>query len=116
MVHRPISMSGRTSLVMNPGRGITSASTYFIPRATHLPVIPLLRYFRKFEKYTPNPRFIHVDPLLRGANGPIEIGYNAHTWQGSEAFVQASMNIGIPFSPDFCTTKGTKGTNKVRIG
>ncbi|KAG2067902.1 alcohol oxidase [Suillus decipiens] len=71
------------------------------------------KYFRKFEKYNPDPRFPHVDPLLRGANGPVEIGYSAHIWPGCAGFVQASMNVGIPFSPDFCTTKGTQGTNKV---
>ncbi|KAG1851476.1 hypothetical protein DFJ58DRAFT_886414 [Suillus subalutaceus] len=71
------------------------------------------KYFRKFEKYNPDPRFPHVDPLLRGANGPVEIGYNAHIWPGCAGFVRASMNVGIPFSPDFCTTKGTQGTNKI---
>lgn len=71
------------------------------------------KYFRKFEKYNPDPRFPHVDPLLRGANGPVEIGYCSHIWPGSAGFVQASMNVGIPFSPDFCTTKGTRGTNKI---
>lgn len=71
------------------------------------------KYFRKFEKYNPDPRFPHVDPLLRGANGPVEIGYSAHIWPGCAGFVQASMNVGIPFSPDFCTTKGTQGTNKI---
>ncbi|OJA10878.1 hypothetical protein AZE42_11150 [Rhizopogon vesiculosus] len=65
------------------------------------------------RKYTPNPRFPHVDPLTRGANGPVEIGYNAYIWKGSEAFIQASVNAGIPLSHDFCTTKGTKGTNKI---
>ncbi|KAG1738217.1 hypothetical protein EDB19DRAFT_1895689 [Suillus lakei] len=67
------------------------------------------------HKYNPDPRFPHVDPLLRGANGPVEIGYNTHIWPGCAGFVQASMNAGIPFSPDFCTTKGTQGTNKVLI-
>ena len=80
-----------------------------------LSITPLFRYIRKFEKYTPNSRFPQVDPLLRGANGPVGIGYNAYTWPGSEAFIQACVNVGIPFSPDFCTTKGTKGTNKVRV-
>ncbi|KAG2112162.1 hypothetical protein BD769DRAFT_1630207 [Suillus cothurnatus] len=56
-------------------------------------------YIRKFEKYTPDPRFPHV-------------GYNTHLWPGCKAFIEASINAGIPFSPDFCTTKGTKGTNK----
>ncbi|KAG2076498.1 alcohol oxidase [Suillus decipiens] len=70
------------------------------------------KYIRKFEKYTPDPRFPRVDPLLRGADGPVEIGYSAHIWSGCKAFIEASINVGIPFSPDFCTTKGTKGTNK----
>lgn len=99
---------------MNLGHGKTSASTYFILHSP-FPITRLFRYFRKFEKYTPDPRFPHVNPLLRGASGPVEIGYNAYTWKGSEAFIEASMNAGIPFSPDFCTTKGTKGTNKVHI-
>jgi choline dehydrogenase len=71
------------------------------------------KYIRKFEKYTPDPRFPHVDPLLRGADGPVKVGYNAHLWPGCKAFIEASINAGIPFSPDFCTTKGTKGTNKI---
>lgn len=71
------------------------------------------KYIRKFEKYTPDPRFPHVDPLLRGADGPVKIGYNTHLWRGCKAFIEASINAGIPFSPDFCTTKGTKGTNKI---
>lgn len=71
------------------------------------------KYIRKFEKYTPDPRFPRVDPLLRGADGPVEIGYSTHIWSGCKAFIEASINVGIPFSPDFCTTKGTKGTNKI---
>jgi choline dehydrogenase len=71
------------------------------------------KYIRKFEKYNPDPRFPRVDPLLRGADGPVEIGYSAHIWSGCRAFIEASINAGIPFSPDFCTTKGTKGTNKI---
>lgn len=71
------------------------------------------KYIRKFEKFNPDPRFPHVDPLLRGVDGPVEIGYSAHIWPGSKAFIDASINAGIPFSPDFCTTKGTKGTNKI---
>ncbi|EGO24432.1 hypothetical protein SERLADRAFT_449204 [Serpula lacrymans var. lacrymans S7.9] len=71
------------------------------------------RYFRKFEKYTPDPRFPHVDPSLRGTDGPVQVGYFAHIWKGSELFIQSSIQAGIPFSPDFTTTAGTKGTNKV---
>jgi hypothetical protein len=99
---------------MNPGRGTTLASTSFTPRVRiPLLIIPLFRYIRKFEKYTPDPRFPQVDPTIRGADGPVEVGYHAHIWPGCKAFVEASVGIGIPFSPDFCTTKGTIGVNKV---
>jgi hypothetical protein len=107
-------MSGQTLLVMIPGRGTTLASVCCIRRA-YPPSDRLFRYIRKFEKYTPDPRFPDVDPLLHGADGPVEIGYHSHIWPGCKAFVEASMNFGIPFSPDFCTTKGTQGTNKVRL-
>ncbi|KAG1763659.1 hypothetical protein EV702DRAFT_1157200 [Suillus placidus] len=92
----------------------TNFSKHVVHPPWSLPSVDLccFRYFRKFEKYNPDPRFPHVDPLLRGANGPVEIGYSAHIWPGCADFVQASMNVGIPFSPDFCTTKGTQGTNK----
>lgn len=100
---------------MNPGRGKISASTCPVPHPYSYFYNSVVRYIRKFEKYTPNPRYKDVDPLPRGANGPVEVGYNAHMWKGSEAFIQASINVGIPFSPDFCTSKGTMGTNKVRV-
>lgn len=73
------------------------------------------RYFRKFENYTPDPRFPDVDASLRGSHGPITIGYHAYTWEGSPLFVEASVNAGVPFSPDFNTSKGTLGTNKVPV-
>ncbi|KAF8121755.1 hypothetical protein EV363DRAFT_1437076 [Boletus edulis] len=72
-------------------------------------------YFRKFENYTPDPRFPHVDASLRGSHGPVTVGYHAHTWEGSPLFVEASVNAGVPFNPDFNTSKGTLGTNKVRL-
>ncbi|KAG6331198.1 hypothetical protein ID866_7893 [Astraeus odoratus] len=70
-------------------------------------------YFRKFESYSPNPRFPHVDISQRGLSGPVTIGYNAHTWKGSEMFVEACMNVGVQFSPDFNTSRGTLGVNKI---
>ena len=73
------------------------------------------RYFRKFEKYTPDPRFPHVDASLRGSRGPVTVGYHANIWEGSPLFVDASINAGIPFNPDFTTANGTLGTNKVRL-
>ena len=72
-------------------------------------------YFRKFENYTPDPRFPHVDASLRGSDGPVTVGYYAHIWEGSPLFVDASINAGVPFNPDFTTVNGTLGTNKVRL-
>ncbi|KAH0833084.1 hypothetical protein J3R83DRAFT_12076 [Lanmaoa asiatica] len=85
-----------------------SAPLYFHP---HHPQ----RYFRKFENYTPDPRFPYVDSSLRGSHGPVAVGYHAHIWEGSALFVDASVNAGVPFSPDFTTSRGTLGTNKVRL-
>ncbi|KIJ13402.1 GMC oxidoreductase [Paxillus involutus ATCC 200175] len=71
------------------------------------------KYFRKFESYTPDPRFPHVDASQRGSSGPVTVGYNAYIWKGSSMFVEACVNAGVPFSPDFTTSKGTLGANKV---
>ncbi|KAF9223717.1 alcohol oxidase [Gyrodon lividus] len=71
------------------------------------------KYFRKFESYTPDPRFPHVDISQRGSSGPVTVGYNAYIWKGSPMFVEACVNAGVPFSPDFTTSKGTLGVNKL---
>ncbi|KIK99600.1 GMC oxidoreductase [Paxillus rubicundulus Ve08.2h10] len=71
------------------------------------------KYFRKFESYTPDPRFPHVDTSQRGSSGPVTVGYNAYIWKGSPLFVEACVNAGVQFSPDFTTSKGTLGANKV---
>ena len=73
-------------------------------------------YFRKFENYTPDPRFPHGDHSIHGSHGPVTVGYHAYTWHGSPLFVQASINAGVPLSPDFTTSNGTLGTNKVCLG
>jgi len=73
------------------------------------------RYFHKFESYSPHPRFPKVDASEHGSSGPVTIGYNAHVWKGSDMFIQACINAGIPFNPDFNTSRGTLGVNKVRI-
>ncbi|KAF8556234.1 alcohol oxidase [Imleria badia] len=70
-------------------------------------------YFRKFENYTPDPRFPHVDASLRGSHGPVTVGYHAHIWEASPLFIEASINAGVPFNPDFTTSNGTLGTNKI---
>lgn len=76
--------------------------------------LPSNRYFHKFESYSPHPRFPKVDVSEHGSSGPMTIGYNAYVWKGSEMFIQACANAGIPFSADFNTSRGTLGVNKVR--
>ncbi|KAF9243451.1 hypothetical protein BU15DRAFT_86413 [Melanogaster broomeanus] len=71
------------------------------------------KYFRKFESYTPDPRFPHVDASQRGSSGPVTVGYNSYIWKGGRMFVEGCINAGVPFSPDFTTSKGTLGANKV---
>ncbi|KAG9315037.1 hypothetical protein JVU11DRAFT_4149 [Chiua virens] len=70
-------------------------------------------YFRKFENYTSDQRFPLVDASLRGSRGPVTVGYNSYIWRAGSLFVKASINAGVPFSPDFNTSNGTLGTNKV---
>ncbi|KAL4066946.1 hypothetical protein J3A83DRAFT_4260864 [Scleroderma citrinum] len=72
----------------------------------------LKKYFRKFESYSPHPRFPDVNVSEHGSSGPMTIGYHAHIWKGSEMFIQACINAGVKFSPDFNTSKGTMGVNK----
>ncbi|KAI6025913.1 hypothetical protein F5J12DRAFT_811242 [Pisolithus orientalis] len=71
------------------------------------------QYFHKFENYSPHPRFSHVDASQRGSSGPVTIGYHSYNWTGTEMFVNACVNAGIPFNPDFNTSNGTIGVNKV---
>ncbi|KAI6025912.1 hypothetical protein F5J12DRAFT_925738 [Pisolithus orientalis] len=71
------------------------------------------QYFHKFENYSPHPRFPHVDVSQRGSSGPVTIGYHAYTWKGTEMFLDACVNAGISFNPDFNTSDGTIGVNKI---
>ncbi|TFK27798.1 alcohol oxidase [Coprinopsis marcescibilis] len=73
----------------------------------------LQRYFRKYEKYVPHPEFPDVDLSVKGKDGPVEIGYFSEVSEGSKLFIKACQRVGIPYSPDFNTSKGTLGVNKV---
>ncbi|KAI5983394.1 hypothetical protein EDD15DRAFT_2533819 [Pisolithus albus] len=70
------------------------------------------QYFLKFENYFPSRQFPNVDVSQRGSSGPVSIGYSAYTWKGSGMFINACVNAGIPFNPDFNTSNGTIGVNK----
>ncbi|KIK16083.1 hypothetical protein PISMIDRAFT_277013 [Pisolithus microcarpus 441] len=70
-------------------------------------------YFLKFENYFPSPQFPNVNVSQHGSSGPVSIGYSPYTWKGSEMFINACVNAGIPFNPDFNTSNGTIGANKI---
>lgn len=70
-------------------------------------------YFRKFEKYAHDPRYPDVNLTLRGANGPMQVGYFNNLGRTTAEFVKTCPEVGIPFSPDFNTVLGTKGVNRV---
>ncbi|KZP31802.1 GMC oxidoreductase [Athelia psychrophila] len=74
-------------------------------------------YFRKFERYAPDARYPGVDPALRGAAGPVQVGYFNTTSRVSDAFVEtcAAPAVGIPRIADFNTLSGTKGVSRVRF-
>ncbi|KAI6123546.1 hypothetical protein EDD16DRAFT_1701631 [Pisolithus croceorrhizus] len=71
------------------------------------------QHFLKFENYLPSSRFPNLDVSQRGTSGPMSIGYYAYTWKGSEMFINACVNAGMSFNPDFNTSNGTFGVNEV---
>ncbi|KAF5391701.1 hypothetical protein D9757_002551 [Collybiopsis confluens] len=67
------------------------------------------RYFNKFEKYVPDPRYPEVDTSVRGKHGPIRVGYFNFITNSAKAFIDSCIEIGIPFTPDFNGPRGTMG-------
>jgi len=70
------------------------------------------RYFAKFENYTADERYPHVDMTVKGS-GPVTVGYNTFFADSSKDWVETCKNLKIPFSADFNTTGGTRGVNRV---
>lgn len=70
-------------------------------------------YFNKFEKYVHDPEHPQVDTTVKGTEGPVRVGYFSTVSRASKDFVQACIKLGIPFSPDFNTSNGTRGVNRV---
>lgn len=71
------------------------------------------KYFKKFERYVPHPDFPDVDLSQKGKSGSMRIGYFSDVSQASTKFIKACMNVGIAYSPDFNTSKGSLGVNKI---
>ncbi|KAF5337947.1 hypothetical protein D9758_013126 [Tetrapyrgos nigripes] len=70
------------------------------------------RYFIKFENYTADERYPHVNMAVKGS-GPVTVGYNAYFNESSKDFIDGCKNLKIPFSADFNTTSGTRGVNRI---
>ncbi|KAF9065075.1 hypothetical protein BDP27DRAFT_1298469 [Rhodocollybia butyracea] len=73
----------------------------------------LHRYFKKFERYAPDPRYPQVDASFRGKEGPVRVGYFNTITTSAKAFIDSCVEIGIPFTPDFNGPKGTMGVSRV---
>ncbi|KAJ7679071.1 hypothetical protein DFH06DRAFT_504858 [Mycena polygramma] len=71
------------------------------------------RYFNKFEKYTPDAKYPAVDASERGSSGPVRVGYFNRVSEHSKAFLEASVQVGIPLVADFNGPKGTMGASRV---
>lgn len=69
------------------------------------------RYFRKFEKYVPDPKYPEVSG--KGTTGPVQVGYFTHVSEVAKNFIKACTNVGIPISADFTSSKGTLGVNRI---
>lgn len=72
------------------------------------------RYFMKFENYVPNS-MPGVDLSLKGRRGPVKTGYFTHITKSSTDFVEACINMNIPFNSDFNTSNQSIGVNRVRF-
>ncbi|KAF8582803.1 GMC oxidoreductase [Ramaria rubella] len=77
----------------------------------------ILPYFRKFEKYIPNPKAgkdaPELDVTTRGTKGPMRVGFFGHLSEVSSAWIKACIKAGIAYMPDVNTPKGTLGITRV---
>ncbi|KAI6155225.1 hypothetical protein BKA82DRAFT_17999 [Pisolithus tinctorius] len=70
--------------------------------------------WENFKQYVISARPALSDIIIqRRSSGPVTIGYHSYTWKGTEMFVDACVNAGTSFNPDFNTSNGTIGVNKV---
>ncbi|KAJ7876158.1 GMC oxidoreductase, partial [Mycena olivaceomarginata] len=65
-------------------------------------------YFRKAEKYTPHSGYPNINPELHGTDGPATTSHGTLA-PISKDILQASINVGIPYVPDFNTDAGPTG-------
>ncbi|KAG5730944.1 Alcohol dehydrogenase [acceptor] [Termitomyces sp. T112] len=71
-------------------------------------------YFRKIEKYVPNPTYAkEINAAAKGSDGPVKVGYFTSLHPQCEDFVTTCTNVDIPFSSDFNTSSGTRGVSRI---
>ena len=46
-------------------------------------------------------------------DGPVRVGYFSYISEASKAYIKSCIKLGIQYSPDFNTTLGTRGVNRV---
>ncbi|CAA7266838.1 unnamed protein product [Cyclocybe aegerita] len=71
------------------------------------------RYFTKFEKYVDDPAYPDVNTQVKGRDGPMRVGYFSSVSEGSKDFIKTCTKLGIPYAPDFNTSVGTRGVNRI---
>ncbi|PWY98482.1 alcohol oxidase [Testicularia cyperi] len=70
-------------------------------------------YLRRSEKYTPHASQPEVKGLERGEAGLWHTGHSSHKSDcTAKGWVNACVEVGIPFSPDLNTPRGTAGVTQ----
>ena len=69
-------------------------------------------YFRKSEKFTPNPNRPPINAEHRGDTGLWQTGYSYLSEIGEKGFLGACEEVGIEYNEDINTPKGTLGATR----
>lgn len=73
----------------------------------------LLPYLSRSERYTPHASQPEVKGEERGASGPWQTGHSSYKSEAtSKGFVNACVEVGIPFNPDLNTPRGSEGVTQ----
>ncbi len=73
----------------------------------------LLPYLSRSEKYTPHASQPDVKGSERGASGLWQTGHSSYKAEvTSKGFVNACVEVGIPFNPDLNTPRGSEGVTQ----
>ncbi|KAF8527456.1 GMC oxidoreductase [Hysterangium stoloniferum] len=77
----------------------------------------ILPYFYKLEHYIPpttdGSDFPKMDPAMRGRDGPVKVGFWGYFAKSSAKWLQACVNVGVPYTDDVNSPRGTLGVTRV---